>query len=132
VNNKQESLYQALEKSCLEYHVDICDDHHLQATAVFMFNENYPGFSGHFPGQPVLPAIVQLAMVRYLAECALCGSLLPVRYERTKFRAMIQPGEKVEVDIDFTKKKENWSGSFVIQRTDKEQVATGSAEFFLQ
>ncbi len=132
MKNKQESLYQALGKSCLEHHVDICDDYQLQARAVFMFKENFPGFSGHFPGQPVLPAIVQLAMVRYLAECVLGGSLLPVRYERTKFRAMIQPGEKVVVDINFTKKEENWAGSFVIQRTDKEQVATGSAEFFLQ
>ncbi len=132
MTNKQVSLYQALEKSCLEYHVDICDDQHLQATAVFMFDEDYPGFSGHFPGQPVLPAIVQLAMIRYLAECVLGGSLLPMGYERTKFRAMIQPGEKVVVDINFTKKEENWSGFFVIQRTDKEQVATGSAEFSIQ
>jgi hypothetical protein len=45
---------------------------------------------------------------------------------------MIQPGEKVAVNIIFTKKEENWFGSFLIRRTDNEQVASGSAEFSLQ
>ena len=26
----------------------------------YVFNADFPGFSGHFPGRPILPAVVQI------------------------------------------------------------------------
>ncbi len=124
-------LYQAFEECCLEHCVDVYGDRELQAAAVFMFSKDFSGFAGHFPGRPVVPAIVQLALIRYLAECATGCPLIPVCYQQTKFRAIIQPDEKVKATINCTRKgiKSNWYGSFTLLRLNNELIATGSVEY---
>lgn len=56
-----------------------------------------PWFSGHFPGDPVLPAIAQLAIVFGLARKAFGRKLIPRALARTKFRRIIRPGETVDI-----------------------------------
>jgi 3-hydroxyacyl-[acyl-carrier-protein] dehydratase len=54
-------------------------------------------FSGHFPGDPVLPAIAQLGMV-FDAVCKESG--LPFRvtgFSRVKFKRIIRPGECLKI-----------------------------------
>lgn len=55
-------------------------------------------FAGHFPGNPILPAFLQLAMVRTAAQRVLGCSLLPVAAGRIKFSAFIRPLEQATVE----------------------------------
>jgi len=56
-------------------------------------------FAGHFPGRPILPAVLQLTLVRLLAARALGQSLLPLRVRRCKFNQVIGPEENVCLKI---------------------------------
>lgn len=60
----------------------------------------HPAFTGHFPGHPVLPAVVQL---HELAACTAAevwpelGELTGLR--RWRFRAPVEPGSRVTVEL---------------------------------
>lgn len=58
-----------------------------------------PWFSGHFPGDPILPAIAQLAMVIDVAQKAFGGKLIPKAVKRTKYRRIIRPDETVDIAL---------------------------------
>ena len=58
---------------------------------IFVFPPDFPAFDGHFPGQPVLPAIAQLAAVRLLAAKHLGRDLTAFRLDRAKFKSMVSP-----------------------------------------
>lgn len=63
----------------------------------FCFGPDFLGFQGHFPGYPVLPALVQVLAAATVAE-ALLGRPLPLeRVEHAKFRLLVEPGEEVAV-----------------------------------
>ena len=130
MGKKQNSLYGALSFCCQKWCIDAQDDKNLQASAVFLFPATYVGFAGHFPSHPILPAIIQLAVVRYLCELALGKSLLPGDFNRIKFKGMIRPDERVLVTIDLSESEAQWSGTFSLQRPDKEIVASGMVAFF--
>ncbi len=124
----KDSLFTELVSCCLKKHVE-SQDGAVEATGVFEFPETYCGFRGHFPGQPVLPAIVQLAMVRYVAEFSLGEVLFPKGYERIKFRGMIFPGEKVMARVDLQRQESLWRGTFSLARMDGELVSSGNVVF---
>lgn len=56
-------------------------------------------FSGHFPGNPILPAIAQLAIVHDLVELACGRGVIPQTVNRVKFRRIIKPGEIVNIVV---------------------------------
>lgn len=131
-NGDNRSLYGGLAACCRAWRVDSRTDGCLQAAADFAFPGDYAGFSGHFPERPILPAIVQLAAVRYLAECVLGVSLLPRRYEKTKFREIVGPGERVAVKLSLVQSPDGWRGSFTLTRPDGKKAATGSVEYLVE
>ena len=61
----------------------------------FHFGQDFPAFSGHFPGHPILPAFVQLLA----GECALQihtdSSMILRRVKRAKFLKPIQPDQGI-------------------------------------
>jgi acyl carrier protein len=56
-----------------------------------------PWFSGHFPGDPVLPGIAQLQMVADIVARALAQDLVLVELTRIKFKKLIRPGEILDI-----------------------------------
>jgi 3-hydroxyacyl-[acyl-carrier-protein] dehydratase len=63
----------------------------------YRFAPGFIGFSGHFPGNPILPAIVQVCAVICLAEEE-CGKALRLSAVRSaKFLSPIRPGEEVSI-----------------------------------
>jgi 3-hydroxyacyl-[acyl-carrier-protein] dehydratase len=104
-------------------------DDHLLVSAVFRFPSTFAGFSGHFPDRPVLPAIIQLATVRHLAQTALERPLAPADYGKTKFRGIISADERILFTLKIREAGDGWKGDFVLTRTDGEVVANGSCTF---
>lgn len=122
-------LYRSIQSHCIKTTVESLEADSFEATAVFVFPESFCGFAGHFPGSAVLPGIVQLASVRFLAECVLRQVFLPVNYSHTKFRGLILPNERVEVKIELKKHKINWFGKFSLHKQEQVIVTTGQCEF---
>ena len=68
-------------------------------TYAFEIEADHPAFSGHFPGQPVLPGVVQVDWAIRLGEAAF-GPLGAFRsLEHLKFQATIEPLEPVELRL---------------------------------
>lgn len=89
------SLLQALRTTALlNINRDAAAD---TVTGTFHFSPDFPGFQGHFPGRPVLPAVAQCMAVRVLAEQALATELLPLAFEALKWTRPILPGETVTI-----------------------------------
>ena len=63
--------------------------------ASFFFADNFFGFDGHFPDDPMLPGIAQIAAVALVASAGRDFRLLEVR--RAKFMGMVRPGDTMRV-----------------------------------
>lgn len=63
----------------------------------YVFGSDFPGFSGHFPGRPILPAVLQIMVANLLVEAATGQHLQPVAIQRAKFVNPIVPGAIVEI-----------------------------------
>ena len=65
----------------------------------YRFGPGFIGFSGHFPGNPVLPAIVQVRAVVSLAEEEAGKTLRLAAVRSAKFLAPIRPDEDVWIRV---------------------------------
>jgi 3-hydroxyacyl-[acyl-carrier-protein] dehydratase len=65
----------------------------------FNFRADDPTFAGHFPGQPILPGIFQLEMVRLAAEWILKSPLAVREISKAKFQRPILPGEILKLNL---------------------------------
>ena len=75
--------------------VSVGEDGWFQQT--FVFAEDFPGFMGHFPGHPLLPAVIQMMAGAALASHWL-GAVPDVRgVKNAKFLTQILPGMPVTV-----------------------------------
>jgi 3-hydroxymyristoyl/3-hydroxydecanoyl-(acyl carrier protein) dehydratase len=69
-------------------------------------------FSGHFPGEPILPGIAQLGIV-YDAVCqALGGQISITGFSRVKFKKMVKPLDYLKV---FVTPKDNREGVYAFR-----------------
>ena len=95
------SLYNDLKNS----EISILKKNHGDINAVFRFKNELDLFKGHFPGNPILPGIFQIEMVKYSLEKSfdICLSIKSVK--KTKFSSLIHPGKTVYVDIMMNKEK---------------------------
>lgn len=64
----------------------------------YRFLDDFIGFSGHFPGYPVLPAIAQVLAGLDLAERMTGRSLGLAGVRNAKFHIRIGPGQEVRVE----------------------------------
>jgi len=65
----------------------------------YRFAPGFPGFSGHFPGNPILPAIVQVCAVVSLAEEEGGKALRLAAVRSAKFLSPIRPDEEVSISF---------------------------------
>jgi 3-hydroxyacyl-[acyl-carrier-protein] dehydratase len=64
----------------------------------FRFPEAFAGFAGHFPGYPILPAVVQMLIALALAEAHHGGRLQLLAVEKAKFLLQLRPGQPIAVE----------------------------------
>ncbi len=67
--------------------------------AVFSFKKELELFKGHFPGNPILPGIVQIEMVKYAIEKSYDQTFSIKTIKKTKFSNLIHPDTMVSLDI---------------------------------
>jgi 3-hydroxyacyl-[acyl-carrier-protein] dehydratase len=63
----------------------------------YCFSPDFIGFSGHFPGYPILPAFVQVLMVLTMAEEVQGRRLKVLTLEKAKFQKEVFPGQEIKV-----------------------------------
>jgi predicted hotdog family 3-hydroxylacyl-ACP dehydratase len=61
--------------------------------------DDLPHFAGHFPGEPILPGVVQLEWVLALARDRLGMRRAPSALEAIKFREPLRPGQDFEISL---------------------------------
>ena len=59
-----------------------------------------PWFSGHFPGEPILPGVAQIALVAETLRRGLDRKLKITGLKRTRFKQIIVPGDTLAIEID--------------------------------
>jgi 3-hydroxymyristoyl/3-hydroxydecanoyl-(acyl carrier protein) dehydratase len=64
---------------------------------VFMIDEDHPGLDGHFPGHPVVPAVVLLDQL--LTETARIWGRQPRRLVQVKFVTPLYPGQLAHASL---------------------------------
>ena len=62
-----------------------------QYTAVVRLNPLHPVYAGHFPGNPVVPGVCQIQMVKELVEKTVDQQLILNSSDNIKFLSMINP-----------------------------------------
>ena len=88
----------------------------------------FPGFAGHFPEAPVLPAVMQLLAVRLLAEALVDIGLAPFRVERLKFKGMVSPTEVIRVRLGLKDCADGLGAEFSLDR-EGTAIASGTIIF---
>lgn len=63
----------------------------------YRFTPLFPGFTGHFPGRPILPAILQILTAMTLLEEQAGAELELTRVENAKFLVQLGPDQEIEV-----------------------------------
>lgn len=66
--------------------------------AAFRFADDFIGFNGHFPGNPILPGIAQIMLAQYTAACGRRSQLVTV--DKCKFMSQIKPQDNVTVQVE--------------------------------
>ena len=65
----------------------------------FRFGVEHPAFAGHFPGQPILPGVLQLEIARCAVEWLLDCPLAIHVISKAKFLRPILPDEIVRLEL---------------------------------
>jgi len=73
--------------------------------ALIVFNKAHQIFQGHFPGQPVVPGVCMMQIVRDVMEAATLHHLKISTGDNMKFLSIINPEQnnEVEVSISYTR-----------------------------
>lgn len=77
-----------------------------QVSACWKVNGELPFFEGHFPGNPILPAVCIIDISLHLVSLSNPQiSLQEINIKRSKFMAMVHPGQDVELTAESTDEK---------------------------
>ena len=122
-------MEQGILQSVTKYHAT-GDPSAFRIEASLEFGPDFPAFQGHFPGNPILPGIVQLACVRMLAARFLETHLFSAALSNIKFREMVRPGQSVDVYVSATGNDGGWKVKFEISSSET-PIASGDMRLVL-
>lgn len=92
-------------------------------TTDYRLPRDFPGFTGHFPGNPVLPALLQTAMVRLLIEDVL-GEPCSLAIRNAKFSLPIRPDAVVTVQV--TRGTGSWKAILFVRQAGSDRSETAA------
>lgn len=94
--------------------------------ASVVIDGNSPWFSGHFPGDPILPGIAQLKMIADLVVKSETGGLCMTGLSRVKFRKIVRPGDVLDIKVTQSDKK----GQYIFKITSRDEDVCSGWMFF--
>jgi 3-hydroxyacyl-[acyl-carrier-protein] dehydratase len=68
-------------------------------TAALLFNASHKIFEGHFPGQPVVPGVCMMALVKEIMAMVTEEDLRLLKADDLKFLKVIDPRENQEIKL---------------------------------
>lgn len=68
--------------------------------ATLSLNKSHPIFAGHFPGQPIVPGVCMVQMVKEIMEVQLTKKLVISSASNLKFLNMLIPNNHIEVNAE--------------------------------
>lgn len=68
--------------------------------AVILINEKHEIFKGHFPGNPIMPGVCMMQIIKELTEEVTGSSLIMQSLSNVKFMALINPEVTPELQIE--------------------------------
>ena len=90
-----------------------------KVTAEFCFSGDLDLFAGHFPGNPILPGIVQIEMVKFAVEQAHGNRFWIRSIKKTKFASLIRPDIPIRLSIEMTPSDDNLSVRATLKTEEK-------------
>ncbi len=107
-----------------------------EISARISFNEDHPVFKGHFPGNPIVPGVVQVQIFKDLLEQKLGRKLFLNQTKFIKFLNVINPlmAGEVQFEIFYTKLNEDNFNVKCTVKTDQMVYMkySGNAQVLLQ
>lgn len=73
--------------------------------ATIRFDKRHPIFEGHFPGQPVVPGVCMIQIVRELTEQTLGAKVDITKGDNIKFLSVINPDDVDTVNVEINCKQ---------------------------
>ena len=92
-------------------------------TAEYRLPLSFLGFKGHFTDYPVLPAMLQLAMVRLIIESAI-GEPCSLDIRSAKFSAPVHPDAVLAVQV--TRGDPIWKAKITVRQADSDSFETAA------
>lgn len=73
-------------------------------TVTILVNEKHEVFKGHFPGNPIMPGVCMIQIIKELTESITKSSLMIQSLANVKFMALINPEAtpKLRLELDIT------------------------------
>jgi 3-hydroxyacyl-[acyl-carrier-protein] dehydratase len=93
----------------------------------YHFGADFPAFSGHFPGHPILPAFVQLLAGECALQIRMQRDMVLRHVKRAKFLKPIQPDQEITVRWHERSLDDGLQGIFTLL-VDDEKAATFTVE----
>jgi UDP-3-O-[3-hydroxymyristoyl] N-acetylglucosamine deacetylase/3-hydroxyacyl-[acyl-carrier-protein] dehydratase len=92
--------------------IELKDDEEITAIKNVTINEPY--FTGHFPGNPVMPGVLQMESMAQAAGLLMLRKIssegkvaLFISADKVKFRRAVIPGDQLEINVKITKVRAN-------------------------
>ncbi len=98
----------------------ICNEDN-NIVALLQLNPDHKIFKGHFPGQPVVPGVCQVQVIKEIAEQALGKSFQLKTADHIKFLSVIIPEKDVIIraDIKYTINEAGWNITASLVNSEK-------------
>lgn len=97
--------------------------------AVYCFDPSLSVFEGHFPGQPVLPGVFQIEMIRIALETVSKERYGIVKVKKAKFSGITLPAQEILMTATITAEGEH---AFVKARLQVEQTVKANISVALK
>lgn len=98
-------------------------------TGIFSWPDSLPVFDGHFPNNPIVPGVYQLAAGHVLAERIQKGSLQLTATKKAKFMNPVIPRQRCEFTLKIKETAPgNWQGKLQGKR-DGDKICSATLEF---
>jgi len=94
------------------FHITTVETAGNTAKVLLEINPAHAIFEGHFPGQPVVPGVCMMQMVKEIAEKVLEKEIRLVKADQIKFLAPLIPAENqpLQMELKFTARENSETG----------------------